>query len=46
VYHAALYELAETVQEVDDETLSEMFNLLVNGKRLRDISDLPFDLAV
>jgi len=46
VYHAALYELAESVQEVGDETLSEMFNLLVNGKRLRDISDLPFDLAV
>jgi len=46
VYHAALYELAESIQEVNDETLSEMFNLLVNGKRLRDISDLPFDLAV
>jgi len=46
VYHVALYELAESVEEVGDETLSEMFDLLVNGKRLRDISDLPFDLAI
>jgi len=42
----ALYELEESVQEVGDETLSETFNLLVDGKRLRDISDLPFDLAI
>jgi len=26
--------------------LSEMFDLLVDGKRVRDISDLPFDLAI
>jgi len=42
----ALYELGESVKAVGDETLSEMFNLLVDGKRLRDISDLPFDLAI
>ena len=46
VYHMALYELGGSVEEVGDETLSEMFNLLVDGKRLRDISDLPFDLAI
>jgi len=46
VYHMALYELGESVEEVDDETLTEMFDLLVDGKRLRDISDLPFDLAI
>jgi hypothetical protein len=46
VYHMALYELGESVEEINDETLSEMFNLLVDGKRLRDISDLPFDLAI
>ena len=46
VYHMALYELGESVEKVGDETLSEMFNLLVDGKRLRDISDLPFDLAI
>jgi hypothetical protein len=46
VYHMALYELGESVEEIDDETLTETFNLLVDGKRLRDISDLPFDLAI
>ena len=46
VYHMALYELGESVEEVGDETLSEMLNLLVDGKWLRDISDLPFDLAI
>ena len=46
VYHMALYELAQSVEDVGDETLTEMFDLLVSGKRLRDISDLPFDLAI
>jgi hypothetical protein len=45
VYHMALYELGGSVEEVGDETLSEVFDLLVDGKRLRDVSDLPFDLA-
>jgi hypothetical protein len=46
VYHMALHELGESVKEISDETLSEMYNLMVDGKRLRDISDLPFDLAI
>lgn len=46
VYHMALYELQKAVEEIEDETLSDVFNLLVEGKRLRDISDLPFDLAI
>jgi hypothetical protein len=46
VYHMALNELQQTVKDIDDETLSETLNLLVEGKRLRDISDLPFDLAI
>lgn len=25
---------------------AEMLNIMVNGKRLKDISDLPLDLAV
>ena len=29
-----------------NETLMEMLNLMTQGKRLRDISDLPFDLAI
>ncbi len=46
VYHMALYELGEAVVGIGDETSREMYDLLVNGKRLRDISDLPFDLAI
>lgn len=44
-YHAALKELTEAVDESGNETQKEMLDTLVNGRRLRDISDLPFDLA-
>lgn len=46
VYHFALPELTETVQEINDESQLEMLNILVEGRRLRDISDLPFDLII
>ena len=46
VYHMALFELEQSLEEVGDESQKEMFELLVAGNRLRDISDLPFDLAV
>lgn len=46
VYHMALNELRQAVTDINDETLQETFDLLVDGKRLRDISDLPFDLAI
>lgn len=46
VYHMALYELQKAIEEIKDESLSDIFSLLVQGKRLRDISDLPFDLAI
>ena len=46
VYHFALYELIEAVKSVGDESSNEMLNILINGKRLKDISDLPLDLAV
>ena len=46
VYHFALYELIEAVKSVGDESSNEMINILINGKRLKDISDLPLDLAV
>jgi hypothetical protein len=46
VYHFALYELIEAVKSVGDEFSNEMLNILINGKRLKDISDLPLDLAV
>lgn len=46
VYHFALYELIEAVKGTDDETSIELLNTLINGKRLKDISDLPLDLAI
>ena len=46
VYHFALNELRDTLFEIKDETQLDLFNILVEGRRLRDISDLPFDLAI
>ncbi|HBE52840.1 MAG TPA: restriction endonuclease, partial [Cyanobacteria bacterium UBA11369] len=46
VYHFALYELMAAVREADLEDAAEMLRIMVEGKRLRDISDLPLDLAV
>lgn len=46
VYHFALNELRSAISAIDDESQLEMLNMLIEGRRLRDISDLPFDLAV
>ena len=46
VYHFALYELIRAVKEVGSEDAAETLETLVQGKRLKDISDLPLDLAV
>ncbi len=46
MYHFALYELVRAVKEVGSEDAVEMLKTLVQGKRLKDISDLPLDLAV
>lgn len=46
VYHFALYELIRAVKEVGSEDAVEILETLVQGKRLKDISDLPLDLAV
>ena len=46
VYHFALYELIESIKECCAEDSMEMLNILVSGKRLKDISDLPLDLSV
>lgn len=45
VYHGALHELNEAIEELGNEDQKEMLDTLVQGHRLRDISDLPFDLA-
>lgn len=46
VYHFALPELINAVKATDAEDSMEMLKILVEGKRLKDISDLPMDLAV
>lgn len=46
VYHFALPELMQTLEEDSDESAFEMLQMMVHGKRLKDISDLPLDLAV
>jgi hypothetical protein len=46
VYHYALYELQETVKALGMSDAMDMLAVMVNGNRLKDISDLPLDLAV
>lgn len=46
MYHFALYELVEAVKDTEAEDSAEMLKSLIDGKRLKDISDLPLDLAV
>lgn len=46
LYHVALYELIEAVKKVGAEDSIEMLEILISGKRLKDISDLPLDLTV
>lgn len=52
VYHFALPELCEAIDDLiskgesglDDQR--DMLNTMIEGRRLRDISDLPFDLLI
>lgn len=50
LYHCALYELLDAVKEFGKEygrdDIVESLENLVEGKRLKDISDLPLDLSV
>ncbi|GLY86460.1 NgoMIV family type II restriction endonuclease [Actinoallomurus iriomotensis] len=46
VYHFALPELIKAVDKTENDEAISMLRTLVDGKRLRDISDLPLDLAV
>lgn len=46
VYHFALPELQATLEEMGNEDQLDMLNMMIEGRRLRDISDLPFDLAI
>lgn len=46
VYHFALYELQKAVADSGNDEALNMLNTMIEGKRLKDISDLPLDLAV
>ena len=46
VYHFALPELLSAVEELGHGDSVESLKIMIAGKRLKDISDLPLDLAV
>lgn len=46
VYHFALYELMEAVREAGADDAGILLKTLTDGKRLKDISDLPLDLCI
>jgi len=46
VYHFALYELQAAVKHLGLNDAADMLAVMVEGKRLKDISDLPLDLAI
>lgn len=46
VYHFALNELIAAVNDYGHDDIKEILNTLIEGKRLKDISDLPLDLSV
>ena len=45
VYHIALFELIDAVDGTGNSESIQMLDTMVQGKRLKDISDLPLDLA-
>jgi hypothetical protein len=46
VYHFALYELQNAIRALELDDAGEMLAVMVDGGRLKDISDLPLDIAV
>lgn len=46
VYHVALPELGRAVNDLGSDEAKDLYQTLVEGNRLRDIADLPLDLAV
>jgi len=46
VYHFALHELLDTVRDLGMSDAEDSIHTMIQGKRLRDISDLPLDLIV
>lgn len=46
VYHAFLYELEQGLIDLEKEDALDLLRTMIDGKRLKDISDLPLDLAI
>lgn len=46
VYHIALPELISAVNSIGQSEASDLLSIMIEGKRLKDISDLPLDLAI
>lgn len=46
VYHFALPELVKAVENLGQSEAIDLLNVMIDGRRLKDIRDLPFDLAV
>lgn len=46
VYHFALTELVESVAAIGHDDSRQLLTTMTEGKRLKDIADLPLDLAV
>ncbi|MBN8675657.1 MAG: hypothetical protein J0L56_16110 [Chitinophagales bacterium] len=46
VYHFALNELKTAIKESGNDEALNMLQIMIDGKRLKDISDLPLDLAI
>lgn len=46
VYHFALDELIASVEEVCEDDTARLLRMMIEGKRLKDIADLPLDLAI
>ena len=46
VYHFGLNELMQAAKDSENEAVQDSLETMVEGGRLRDIADLPFDLVV
>ena len=46
VYHFTLYELVDSGEEISAEDALEIVNVLIEGKQLKDISNLLLDFAI
>lgn len=46
VYHFALPELQQTLKEQNRDDALDLLQTMIEGKRLRDIADLPLDLVI